>query len=211
MHDPSTQAFVINLPWGHHGFGGDWYWSPFITIWHIDPCKDGSDDSCGRFMRARHGDAKMLESIRKDFTFDWDADYGGWFNKDGTPRLSPIGITLNMFRQAHWRMCGYKRRKHDRFMNKHLCEFLLFAENNVDSAFNGITGRYGFDVREKRIVSHANMIYAYILRLERPWYKHPKFHVKHWQIQCHPLNILKRWLFSRCSGCGKGFTMGLFK
>ena len=81
MHDPATQAFKINFPWGHRGFGNQFYWEPFITIWHIDPCTDGTDDSCGWFMRARYGDKTMLENIKKDFAFDWDADWGGWFNK----------------------------------------------------------------------------------------------------------------------------------
>jgi hypothetical protein len=184
------------------------HWEEFINVWHIDPCKDGPDDSCGWFMRARHGDKTMRENILKDFDFEWDPDYGGWFNKDGTPRLSPIGITLNMFRTAHWRMCGYKRGPHNRFMKRHLSTFILFAENNIDSSFNGIVGRYGFDKREDRIKGHADMIYSYILRLQRPWYKHPRWHFRHWEIKILPLNSFKRWAFSKCAGCKKGFSWG---
>ena len=89
-----------------------------------------------------------------------------------------------------------------------MSEFILFAENNIDSAFNGITGRYGFDKRKERIASHAAMIYGYILRLKRPWWKHPRWHVNHWQVQIYYLNSFKRWLFSRCSRCGKRFSWG---
>lgn len=50
MHDPLTQAFRINFPWfrtwkspSGHKFRS---WVPFITIWHKDPERDGSDNSC---------------------------------------------------------------------------------------------------------------------------------------------------------------------
>ena len=40
------------------------------------------------------------------------------------------------------------------------------------------------------------------------WQLHPRWHVHHWRIQVHPLQDLKRWLFSRCAGCGKRFAYG---
>jgi hypothetical protein len=51
MHDPMTVAFEICYPWKKYGKRGrnkfeQNYRAPFITIWHVDPEKDGSDDSC---------------------------------------------------------------------------------------------------------------------------------------------------------------------
>ncbi len=48
MHDPLTVAFDINYPWKQKPsqFWPKGYRSTFITIWHKDPCSDGSDDSC---------------------------------------------------------------------------------------------------------------------------------------------------------------------
>ena len=49
MHDPLTQAFVIPYGWRNETFanGTKWrYWKPLITIWHKDPERGGSDDSC---------------------------------------------------------------------------------------------------------------------------------------------------------------------
>lgn len=34
---------------------------------------------------------------------------------------------------------------------------------------------------------------------------HARWHVWHWKIQVHPIQDLKRWLFSRCAVCGKRF------
>ena len=38
---------------------------------------------------------------------------------------------------------------------------------------------------------------------KRPWWKHPRWHFWHWRLQVHPLQNLKRWLFTRCAGCGQ--------
>lgn len=35
-----------------------------------------------------------------------------------------------------------------------------------------------------------------------------RFHFWHWRLQIHPIQNLKRWLFSRCAGCGKRFSWG---
>jgi hypothetical protein len=45
-------------------------------------------------------------------------------------------------------------------------------------------------------------------KLGRPWWKHPRWHVWHWHIQIHPLQALKRWLFSRCAKCSRRFPWG---
>ena len=48
MRDPATVAFQIKYPWSSKpsGFYKKGYRASFITVWHNDPCTDGSDDSC---------------------------------------------------------------------------------------------------------------------------------------------------------------------
>lgn len=55
MHDPMTVAFEIRYPWKAYSrekreaSTSDFvknYRESFITIWHVDPETDGSDDSC---------------------------------------------------------------------------------------------------------------------------------------------------------------------
>ncbi len=42
----------------------------------------------------------------------------------------------------------------------------------------------------------------------RPWWKHPRWHLRHWRIQIDPLQAFLRWAFSRCEGCGGRFRYG---
>lgn len=211
MHDPSTVAFDIKYPWksrpSKHWPNG--YRSTFITIWHEDPETDGTDDSCGWFKRARHGDKAVLEAIRKDFEFNWDPDYGGWFKKDGSPALSVIAITIDMFwsaANAHFRSDGRTNwRRSRKFLNRHLLDIIHFAENPTDSMHPAIVGRYGIAPRADRIASAASVVYGCILRWTRPWYRHPRWHVWHWRLQVHPWQKIRRRLFDRCAECGGHF------
>jgi len=131
MHDPMTVAFYIKYPWKSRYKIKDVYVKDsgyrdnFITIWHIDPEKDGTDDSCGWFLRSRHLDKDVLAKIVHEFEFDWDStfcpseydkengcddkeDYTpdhrvyntGWFHPNGQPNFSVTGVTLNMFYKA---------------------------------------------------------------------------------------------------------------
>lgn len=206
MFDPSTVAFEIKYPWTYKStFNGERYRTSFITIWHKDPCRDGTDDSCGWFMRSRHGSKDILKKIESRFAFDWCHDWGGWFNPDGTPRLSVIAITLGMFRCAAGEVFDHNWSKVDRFMAKQLVRILFFAENPCDSLHGGLTGRYGFPSQEERIKEHASCIYGWILRAEQPWCKHPRWHFWHWEFQIHPWQQFKRRVLERCCVCGKGF------
>ncbi len=231
MHDPMTVAFTIKSPFKRGEYRPD-----LITIWHVDPEKDGTDDSCGWFKRARHGDKKVLESIIKEFERDWDrtwtydpnADGGaegdelkrgkviypcGLFNPSGMPRYTVQGIVLNLMHIAaanHFDCDGRTGwRKARKFISKRLLDILLFTENPVDSLFDSLTLKHGNDTsREDRIRHFAEIIYGWILREDQPWYRHARWHVHHWKIQIHFLDNLKRWLFSRCCRCGKGFSWG---
>lgn len=53
MHDPMTVAFEIRYPWKKYKAPrNDFerkYRESFITIWHVDPERDGTDDSCDWF------------------------------------------------------------------------------------------------------------------------------------------------------------------
>lgn len=215
MHDPLTVAFDIKYPWRDKPsqFFPKGYRHTFITIWHKDPERDGTDDSCGWFMRARHGSPVTLERIRKRFDSDWDCEHGGLFVSSGAANFSTYGIVINLFWMAafvHFGEGSHGRERAFRFIQSHLAEILFFAENPIDSLQDGIVGRFGFDKRDDRIRSMASCIYSWILRAERPWYKAPRWHFWHWRVQVHPLQSLKRRFFDKCIVCGKrGFPRGV--
>jgi len=211
MHDPNTVAFEVRYPWrAYPNAKTPWekdYRASFITIWHRDPQRDGSDDSCGWFMRCRHGDQSVLEKIKADFAFNWDPDYGGWFDKEGNPLFSTMAIVLDMFRIAAFKHFD-GRGAADRFIQKHLAHILHFAENPVDSMHSSITGKYGIERRQDRIDRAASIIYGCVLRWTRPAWKHPRWHFWHWNFQIHPWQNLRRHLFTRCCKCGGRFAYG---
>lgn len=250
MYDPMIVAHEIPYPWRkylpwpkglkyedisiyeRHRFSEFWkegYRETFITIWHVDPETDGTDESCGWFMRAHHGNKEVLERIVKRYEHDWDrvftSDSGtaydcGYFYQSGDPHFSVPGIVLNLFFLAaceHFNVDGRSNwTKARRWMQTNLFDILHFAENPTDSLFDAITRKYEHGCnelytprrREESIRKMAQIIYGWILRETRPWWKHPRWHVHHWKIQCHPLQDFKRWAFSRCCKCGKRFKFG---
>lgn len=207
-------------------FWNEGYRETFITIWHVDPCKGpGGDDTCGWFMRAHHGDPEMLEKIRKAIEFDFDrvfeyreedsrgeptgpikqVYFRGLFCPNGEPNYSVHAIVLNMFTRAVHTYYAHDWKKMRCWMGKNLYDILMFAENPTDSLRDEIVGTFsdGKSDRDAKIRHFAQIIYGYILRNSRPWYKHPRWHIRHWQIQCHPLQKLKRFLTQRCYRCKK--------
>ena len=207
MHDPMTVAFEIKWPFGGwKDKSGHVYRPNLITIWHVDPETDGSDDSCGWFKRAKHGDKGILKKIEQDFTFQWDHGVPkGWFDEEGNPNYSTHAIVLAMFRLAANNIFGHWSKKADKFLNQNLFNILHFAENSCDSLYTGINQIYGKEKKEQRIKEMASCVYGWVIRADLPWYRYTRWHVHHWKIQIHPLQKLRRWLLSRCSQCGKGF------
>lgn len=178
-HHPETQAFQIHLPFYRTKHGSK---LTLFTIWHKDPCTDRTDDSCGWFIRSRHVDQERLQKVRRDFRFEMRY----WFpeNRDGRQDFSTIGIVNMMFRQAAYAYFG-SWKKVDKFMRHYLPEIISFAENPIDSLEGRITGRHGIKMNDETMDDLAGIVYTWIARAERPWYKHPKWHIRHWQIQIH--------------------------
>lgn len=176
-------------------------------------------------MRSHHGNEATLKKIISDFEFDWDRTYEpkeedhddedgefvkktyyrGLFKPNGDPLLSANGIALNLFCIASNHVFG-DRKKSFRYLRKNLFDIMLFAENPVDSMRDSIMRtfskgcgeEYTERARKERIESMASMIYAYILRDSRPWYRHPRWHIHHWRLTCRP--FWKRWFQQEQTG-----------
>lgn len=172
MHDPLSLVKDVRI-FGKH----------ICSIWHKDPCSDGSDDSCGMFKRARHGNPEVLKRIQSDFEFEFKQN--SWFTPDGIPKFSTIGILACMYRTAAWVHFKRNRKKMNRFMEKNLHSIIFLAENPVDCIGNSITDYFKYDDSRELINEHrrlASIVYGDILRKETRWWQHPKYHVHHWHI-----------------------------
>lgn len=214
MHSPETLAFEIKSPFKDKSG----YRKPLISIWHNDPCIGGGD-SCGWFMRSHHGNPEIQKKIRSAIEFSFDRTftsnesdttyYTGYFSPNtGMPNYSTLGITLNMFNTAAWEFFKYNRKKHTKWMKNNLYEILQFAENPVDSLKDDILGTFRIGTgetwnREYALNNYTSIIYGWLLRETRPWYKHPRWHIHHWNIEFHPIKSLKRRFWDKCSVCGK--------
>jgi hypothetical protein len=225
MHDPKTVAFDIYL--GPKKKKNGQYRDSFITIWHKDPEKDGSDDSCGWFMRSRHGDPMVMKKIRDAIDFDFDRTftsddsgttyYTGYFSPStGMPNMSAHAITLDMFKKAAWVVFEGNRKRYSRWMKDNLFGILDFAENPVDSLGTNISGIFRIGTaskwkREEALNEYVSIIYGWILRSTRKWYQHPRWHIHHWSIQFRPWQRLKRRYWDKCYKCGKrGFKTSAY-
>lgn len=211
MHSPETVAFEIYLGRKQKKNGN--YRTPLITIWHNDPEKDGTDDSCGWFIRPRHSDQKVLKEIQSEFEFNFKNNY--WFDKLGNQIFSTIGTLMQMYEAAAWIHFKRNRKKKDAFMRKYCASIIHFAENPVDCGGDGITGKFYLSTNSDlltpdRFNGFAGMVYTDILRKERKWYQHPRWHIHHWSIQFHPIQQLKRRWWYKCDICGKRGTKTSF-
>lgn len=210
MYSTKSVAFEIYLGRKQRKNGN--YRTPIITIWHNDPEKDGTDDSCGWFIRERHVNQDILTKIKREFNFNFKNNY--WFDEAGIQIFSTIGTLMQMYQSAAWIHFNHNRKKVNNFMRKYCYDIIQLAENPVDCMGDNITGKFYIStgsslLSEDRFSGFAGMVYTDICRKERKWYQHPRWHIHHWSIQIHPLQQIKRRWWDKCSVCGKkGFKSG---
>ena len=98
MHDPMTQAFEIRQFWRRKNKWG--YRPSFITIWHVDPERGGSDDSCdwfGRRMTKReHEWAKSLIENEYD-NLRLERDAATRRAQDAEKQLAAIAMLVSIY------------------------------------------------------------------------------------------------------------------
>jgi hypothetical protein len=195
MHDPETLAWEIKSPLKTKLKDGFTYRRNILEIWHTDPEKDGSDDSCGwSYPRLTKAQLKECESIASDVIItDYDKQENGKY-KVKDPRCAVY---------AAYTRVGWRLFRKQRLSAKHLDNLFGLMYNLSDNICPSTREMNFYDI--ERLVWCAARSFA---RVERPWWKHPRFHVHHLRINIPFMAQLKRWLFSRCCKCGKGFSWG---
>jgi hypothetical protein len=124
MHDPQCVAHEIRYPWRKWpNAKGKWesqYRASFVTIWHVDPETDGSDDSCGWFIRGRHLSQADRDHAKDLITNEYD-NLRHWFT--GRDDEEKIGQLLGCFaalrrreqpwyKHARWHVWHWKLQIH---------------------------------------------------------------------------------------------------
>lgn len=207
MYDPQTVAHEIKYPWKNkHG-----YRSSIITIWHVDPEKNvlgcRRDDSCGWFsppytQEQRDAIVKIAKRqyeqlFAKQVAYAEEKSYAYvCYNQDC------YGVIYWTWRalKAH----GKKGWQYGKLLSaRELDEIYKLATNPVDNFQSSIFGVKKYEDFEPIFIR----LWQCFLRFNRPWYKHPRWHIKHWRIQFRLWQSFKRRWLEKCCKCGKrGFT-----
>lgn len=111
MHDPLTVAFDIKSPFRQRPsqFWPKGYRNTFVTIWHRDPERDGSDDSCGWFIRGRHLSKRDRDLARRLITNEGD-NIAYWFTgRDDEEKISHVLGTFAALRRSERRWWRHPR------------------------------------------------------------------------------------------------------
>ena len=188
------------------------YRSSFITIWHVDPERDGVEDSCG-YSHPNLTD-KQLGAL---WSYSWFEARDPYFLKvkarkwEGpldVPELLERGLLLRVAQLVGIRLSFDDAAKRAS-MVIHRPDCTSMADTYVYEP--GYHSNNEADREEDRREHFFGILCSrakFLLAERRPWWRHPRWHVWHWRIQCHPLQQFKRWVFSRCAECGKRFKYG---
>ena len=208
MYDPLTIAFELT-----------WSFAPLskllklkrkpkqhwiFTIWHKDPEIDGTDDSCGwRAPRITNEEFNAIEKLAEE---EYEFVVGEQF---GIKYEDPYGLIYWGWASLCDRISGRKR-KAFHLSNGELNEVLSLAYNPADNlrgvAFDIYRGTES--TRKEAFRRFLVLVYRCYKTYYRPWYQHPRWHIHHWHVQIHFIVNLKRYLFTKCQSCKKGFQWG---
>lgn len=155
-----------------------------IQIWHHDPCKDGSDDSCGWLFK------KPNKKQRSDIEFmaSTEAKYP-WFLAHRAKQITSPTEGETLLRGAFIHVSQVLRIKVSMAeASEWACNFIHNQIDNFRSSIAFLPG-YHSNVQEDteydRKYCASQFFYGiarYILTHRRHWWEHPKYHFWHWQI-----------------------------
>jgi hypothetical protein len=239
MYDPMTVAHEIKYPWWKYkpwpkkfqdsgdrkflwrnimtederknrdAFWDKGYRETFMTIWHVDPEKDGTDDSCGysyiklsKAQLERLRNAAWSEGQHPHFLRCAEKEWNGSLVEvESLYRGLSILVDRVLDLGLSWdEICSYAAE------STHIRN--CFKAGSCFCFVPGYHTNFQKDDPEHRQYHFHGIlcnVARSILTDQRPWWKHPKWHFWHWKFQCEPLLSFKRWAFSRCCKCGKRF------
>jgi hypothetical protein len=210
MHDPMTVAFEVPRPWPERGFRGEWRWPSLITIWHVDPETDGSDDSCGwsrpRLSKDDLGRLKWIAGSEAR---------SPWFLREAAKEPSSPADAEALMRGALLTTARLLHLKLTLVEATTLASSLIHEPaDNVRSRLCLLPGYHTNDPEDGEWYRQRNseeffvMLGSILAHRRRRWWQHPRWHLHHWKVQVHPIQAFKRWAWSRCCKCGGRFPWG---
>jgi hypothetical protein len=185
------------------------YRNTFITIWHVDPERDGSDDSCGwswpkitKKQREVLRNTAWWEGQHTHFLCCNEKEWNGTIQEAECLHRGMVALVNRVLN------LGLSMDQMTRYSVEAIHVRCVGKAGDVFCFLAGYHTNNKTDSKDDR-ADHFHGILCNVARglldLKRPWYRHPKWHFWHWQFQCHPLLQLKRVLFSRCCKCGGMF------
>lgn len=189
MHDPMTLAFSIKWPFGRK--------TTLVDIWHVDPEKGGSDDSCGwSYVRAA---SELIAKARKLGQEDQVFITG----KHGYA-MEPLELLLEVWQTIGGQLFKRSRRRGRGISHRELVYIMNLANSPADNLRHSCSSA---GTPEGMGSLFVTVLRCY-LTFHRKWYQHPRWHIHHWKINIRPLMSIKRSLFTRCATCGGRFKYG---
>ncbi len=223
-YHPETLAFSFPpYPKGGTSLGnhpkpwslGRWFYglSPWIgfDIWHIDPERSGSgnrrDDSCRWFDRKPGEYATAVKDLLADEgevqalmnAFARSVHQPAGYSERGWRRMTPAdclaACLMVAMRLEHLR--GWRLKSNGKWFVRDRYEKAMRIATAL--ALNETDNLQTSDEPESFVRSVASAMN----RAYRPWWRHPKWHVHHWQINVHIWRNLKRATVEKCATCKK--------
>lgn len=188
------------------------YHSPFITIWHHDPERGGSDNSCGySYPRLTKEQIKTLKNASW-----WEAKYHHFLCCDSKEWEGTYTEAEALYRGLILLVCRVLR---IRFSWDQVSRMAAESTHVRDGGKAGdmfcfVPGYHTNNTNDtaERREDHFHSILCgvarNILHDKRPWWQHPRWHVHHWRLQIHPWQTFKRRFIDRCDKCGGHFKRG---
>jgi len=189
MHDPMTVAFCIPNPFRRrYSWGKRWINRPrLITIWHVDPECDGTDDSCGWFSpKLTKEQVSALSHAawcegRSPFYLRLNNETNNYATDALHLMECAFGYVGDLIRVRvapdEARRWSLQAIRSDGDNLRHLLCFKAGWHSNSDSD--------RLSDREECALGLFRSVARWILRERRPWWKHPRWHLRHWKIQIH--------------------------
>lgn len=214
------------------------YRSEWLVIWHRDPERNGSDDSCGwSYPNLTPAQMRKLKNVAGgEARNPYFIRYEGKDVPPGTPRAEIESLYRGLVLQVADALsipCTFEqaarltaRTIHQSDISDYAGRTFCYQHGWNDNFPNTEVGSAESKrQRQEAFVGRMAIIASNLLRERRPWWKHPKWHVIHWkrktilgvsvpvpirgwEFSLRPWQTLRRWLFDRCEVCGKRFPWG---